>query len=984
MNKDLRWKFAVILAVLGVSLWFAIPWKRPFPEGLKMRFGLDLQGGTEILYKLALHKLTPEQRKNMTGDAAARIINIIEQRINAHGMKEFKIRKHGSDKILIQLPGSDEEETQNVKKLIETSGKLEFRLVADTNTKNKFKYPNTDSSHAWLPWAKSAGQQGHELIQMEDPWDFTGEKISSASPSNDDYGYPAVSFTVAREGRDDFESLTGDNVDRGLAMIMDGKILSAPVIRSQISEHGQITGKFTIQEQDRLITVLQTGSFPVDLDFESMNRIGPGLGSDSIAKGIRAIAIACALVLFFIAVYYLGVGMVANFALMFNLAIVLGFMTLFGATLTLPGIAGILLTVGMAVDANILIYERIREEKAKGKTLQQSVKNGYDRAFVTILDANITTLFTAAILYLVGTGAIKGFAVTLSIGILASMFTALFVTRAIFDFFVGAKAVTQFKMLSIIRDPRVGFIRQAPKFMLVSVLLIGVGLLLFAYRGEKNLGIDFKHGTLIDFNLKEKLRIDEVRQRITTYTVADEQNRQVRPYRKAEVQEMWEFGTAGESSQGSQHFEVRISESGKTDALKAAIETLFAKELIPAPFSEGTVTPDLYRITFDFDLQSEAKVKRVIELTGAGAGFFPGELTAQEQRSYCKGYRFKSDLIRVHPDRVEAQRLINARIAELKTRLAVEFEFDGAFPKNLDTALHADLSLRVNMAQAVDATRMAEILKVFKEAKVEPSSGQSASYRIFAEGYKSRMGEDPFGRRIQEWKDRLRSELKKDEIQLSEPIPRVQSIGPVVASELTEKGTWAIILSLIVIVLYITFRFHMGGTSPYGGQAGLAAFLKDIFFKARYGFAAIAALVHDVLITLGAIAIFAELGVVDVKIDLQILAAFLTIIGYSLNDTIVVFDRIRENVQLGVKKSFGDLVNGSINQTLSRTLLTSTTTFIVVFILFLFGGRIIKGFSFALLVGVVVGTYSSIFIASPVLVFWEKVARTVKTAKAKA
>ncbi|MHC4780908.1 MAG: protein translocase subunit SecD, partial [Planctomycetota bacterium] len=577
MDKELRWKLIVVLVVIAVGLFFAIPWDRPLFKG-KMRYGLDLQGGTELLYRLK--ELPAEEQDKFQGqDLAGQIIGIIRERIDAQGVKQPRIQKQGTDRILIQLPGADDAETAGLRKLIETSGHLKFRLVAKDELANQYRDKNAPPGYEWLEYARKNDGRDRELVMKDDGYNLGGEVIKKSSTSQDQTGFPAVGFDVFKGSQDHFYELTynnseeklGDGNGRKLAIILDDKIISAPVVRGGIRDDGIITGGengFTRSEQTRLITVLNSGRFPVDLEFESINQVGPGLGSDSIAKGMRAIVIAGIAVLAFMTLYYLGCGLVANFALCMNLVLILGAMNLLSATMTLPGIAGILLTVGIAVDANILIFERIREEKGKGKTLHQALKTGYERALVTIIDANVTTLITAAILWLVGTGPVRGFAVTLSIGILASMFTSIFVTRVIFEILLKGRAITKFKMMSIVTDPKFDFIRWAGKAVLASCLAIAVGILLFSYRGEKNLGIDFREGTVVDFNLKEAIPISEVRTRVTSYTRTTDQG-SVQPYRNAEIQELWEVGLGGEEM--AHRFEVRTGWESNPDAVRADI-----------------------------------------------------------------------------------------------------------------------------------------------------------------------------------------------------------------------------------------------------------------------------------------------------------------------------------------------------------------------------------------------------------------------------
>jgi protein-export membrane protein SecD len=395
MDKELRWKLIMVMAVIAIGLFFAIPWDRPMFKG-KMRYGLDLQGGTELLYRLK--ELPEEARENYQGeDLASQIIGIISERIDAQGVKQPRIQKQGADRILIQLPGADEKETHDLRNLIETSGDLKFRLCATDELADQYRDKPAPNGYEWIPYSRKK-QGDRELVMIDDGYNLGGDIVEKASRSQDQTGFPAVGFKIKRGFQERFYELTsnnseerlGPNAGRKLAIIMDGKVISAPVVKSGISDDGIITGGqkgFTLKEQNRLVTVLNSGRFPVDLEFEAINQVGPGMGSDSIEKGMRAIIVAGIAVLLFMAVYYLGSGLVANFALCLNLVLILAAMNMISATMTLPGIAGILLTVGMAVDANILIFERIREEKNKGKTLHQALKTGYERATVTIVDA---------------------------------------------------------------------------------------------------------------------------------------------------------------------------------------------------------------------------------------------------------------------------------------------------------------------------------------------------------------------------------------------------------------------------------------------------------------------------------------------------------------------------------------------------------------------------------------------------------------------
>ncbi|MHC4599733.1 MAG: protein translocase subunit SecF, partial [Planctomycetota bacterium] len=741
----------------------------------------------------------------------------------------------------------------------------------------------------------------------------------------------------------------------------------------------------------------------VGLEEESINQVGPGIGSDTIQKGIRAILLAGVVVLVFMALYYLGSGIVANFALCLNLALILAAMNLLSATMTLPGIAGILLTVGMAVDANILIFERIREEKGKGKTLHQALKTGYERAAITIIDANVTTLITAAILWLVGTGPVRGFAVTLSIGILASMFTAIFVTRVIFELLLMGRAITQFRMFQIVKDPNFGFVRWASMAIFASALFLAAGLLVFSYRGEKNLGIDFREGTVVDFNLKKAIPISEVRKRVTEHTRQTDTGT-LYPYRTAEIQELWRGVEVAEKSV-AHSFEVRTGWAEKPETVRGDLLQIFSGDLVPGPFENAqgveNVTNRSFKFTLFYNLTEEKNLKPMRaaflrsfqnylpEAFGEKRDVLPGTLSGSGKEDVgkeiaVKKVKFESKRIRADWNLAEIQAQMDKFVISIRADLQgqVECEFEGDFPYDPPQfERFADLALTLQFIKDVKPEEVHEAFKNFPAVKITPpkTGGPARAFVLQTEDFRQEGGDtaDPWAEQLGVWRERVREAIRDETISsnLSEPISRSVGISPIVAGELVEKGILAIIFSLAAIVLYVAIRFQVGSTAQQFQGSGLFNLIKEILYRARYGIAAIAALVHDVFFTMGVLAICGTLGIIDVKIDLQILAAFLTIIGYSLNDTIVVFDRIRENLNVGEKMPFRDLVNHSINQTLGRTLLTSGTTFVVVFSLFLFGGGIIHGFSFTLLIGVIVGTYSSIYVASPVLLFWEKVVR---------
>jgi SecD/SecF fusion protein len=733
--KKLKWKSLLVVIIAALAIWYAYP---PFDiqdkegnveEKGKINLGLDLQGGMHLVLEVDTSTLTPNQAK----DAPQRALEVIRNRIDQFGVLEPNIQLQGEKRLLIQLPGVTDR--KRAKEIIGRTAHLEFKLVSDTPELLKKAIDGEEVEGYELEYMETRDGKQQALL-LEKGAVLTGDTLVDASVqfSQQGFGLPYVSLELNDKGGDIFSQVTGINVGKRLAIVLDGEVYTAPVIRERIpSGRAQITGNFSVQEAKDIALVLRAGALPAPVNIIEERSVGPSLGKDSIEKGIRAIIYGGLVVLLFMAVYYLLAGLVADFALVLNIILITGALAYFKGTLTLPGIAGLVLTIGMAVDANVLIFERIREEFKLGKGLHAAITAGYDKAFWTILDANVTTLITALILFQFGTGPVRGFATVLSIGILASMFTALVVTRLVFDLMTLGRNVhiKKLTMLQFFSQPNIPFVKIRKIAYIFSILIIILGTSLFVQRGAKNFGIDFTGGTLQQLRFKEAVTIEEVR--------------------------------------------------------------------------------------------------------GVLAGLGMGESSIQ---------RF----------------------------------------------------------------------------------GEGREFIIRSFGGKE---ED------------IVSSLEKQFGSGSFEVMRVETVGPSVGEDLRRSAVKALIFAMIGICLYISFRFEF-----------------------RFAITAIIALAHDVLISLGMIALTGR------EISLPVIAALLTVVGYSINDTIVLFDRIREDRKFMRKASQEEIINTSINQTLSRTVLTSLTTLLVVLALFIFGGKVINNFAFVLLVGVIVGTYSSIFIASPLLLDW--------------
>ena len=765
-----------------------------------------------------------------------------------------------------------------------------------------------------------------------------------------------------------FFRVTSDNIGKPLCILLDDKALSAPNIQVAIRASGIITGDYSQTEISDMINKLNAGSFPARLSEVPISEksISATIGADNLKAGIKAGMIGLAAVALFMIIYYMLSGAIADIALLLNILLVLGTMALLNATFTLPGIAGLILTIGMSVDANVLIFERIREEQNRGSSVKAAIVNGYQRAFRTIFDANLTTFGVAAILYMAASEEIKGFAIVLMLGIVSSMFTALFVTRVIYDVMTSSRMVTnKLAMLGMMQNAKVNWMGLRPLFLTVSVILVFGGLAIFTSRdatgSDGKYDIEFVGGTTVEIELKEGTGFDRE-------TVFDMINAEQYLNGQARVVSIGESGL---------QFEISTTLTNKTTATVT-------------PVSGATMTAEeLKKLISD---KADVMHKTLSKLTVAAAGNGFEVSTSRVNATLVEDVLTQAVGEKATISNVEVQELVSEAVRNafkdyLKVQENLGLTFTGEEkiePTSDDAALLADYLGGIKLTGTLKTATTVEDLvkritnvrfkpdmqdltwysyKLLKDDLTEPEEGEMLKSFVYVSvhpdaGYRELEDE--------EWTAFVENE--KDTIAgaaaLETTLSRVTQIDPSIGGESKQRAIVAIVLSLLAIIGYIWVRF---GT-------------------ARYGFAAIAALVHDVCITLGVVTachfiantgIGQALGIGDFKINLEMIAAFLTIIGYSLNDTIVVFDRIRENRgKLDILTP--EMVNTSINQTLSRTLLTSFTTFLVVLIMYIWGGAGLRGFTFAMLIGIVVGTYSSIAIAAPILLLGSKKAAKKK------
>ena len=894
-----RINFALFLiAVLGAYFVFL------FQEG-KYPMGIDLAGGTELIYRLdyaradeniartneALVKAKAEdpdsketknliaqiqnleQSKKTAPDKAA---EVVRRRIDPTGTKGIPVTTLGAnrDRLRIQLPKATPQEVERIKNAIQTRGRLAFHIVTDDQpliqqVQQSKAVPKVSTDGVWEEKVIetqnqiSAGKSEDKIVVRRVP-DMDGSHVALAvaRPSHESASWE-IGLSFDATGGVEFGQLTQRSIKKRMAIVLDDIAKSAPTIQEQINSECRISGNFDQKQAEELAAVLTAGSLPAEVKSESEIQVGPSLGQEQISSGMLATVIGTGVVIVFMLLYYRFSGLVASLCMLLNLPMLLGAMGFFKATLTLPGIAGIVLTLGMAVDANVLIIERLREELARGRSLKQAVQHGFDRAFLTIIDCHSTTLISSIILYYLGTGPVRGFAVSLSVGILTTLFCNLWLNWLIMDWLVSRDAVPSMHMMQFFKETKIDFMGQRRAWMIITGALALGSCILFAIDQNDLYDVDFTGGTRIQFNFargKSKNQ-DEVRKTIET-KIADQ------------------LKTKEAAVLGKQQVELQVQSFGKPE--------------------EGT--KDKFR---SYTVTTRITDTAAIEELGR-------ELIAE----------FKADL---EPDAVT---LTDNRI-DVRLNEAAGLTTDSA-KKRVDDAIAA-------AAKESGDPEVQPALAALKAIDVKQDSGY----------YLVELGPLPADPKIRDKAVTVVAATKIDD-RADGAISRKDAFGAQVAGEMWKQALLALILANAAVFIYIWFRFEFSGA---------------------WGFGAIVALIHDTVIATGGVVLAHMLGF-PLRIDLNIVAALLTITGFSVNDTIVVFDRIREVKAAHPTRSYEEIVNEAINATLSRTILTSLTVLMADAALLIFGGPTIRGMAYTLLVGFAVGTYSSIFIASPLMIWW--------------
>ena len=635
----------------------------------------------------------------------------------------------------------------------------------------------------WTVKSIDAAEAYYQLVALKSQTSgrpsLEGDVITDARA---DFGqtsaYANVSMTMNAEGARDWQRITGSNIGKSIAIVLDGYVYSFPTVQNEIAGgNSQITGNFTVEEAKDLANTLNSGKMPAPARIIQEDVVGPSLGKEAITAGMWSFVLGFILIMLYMICYYgFTAGMIANFALLCNVFLLAGILSSFSAVLTLPGIAGIVLTMGMAVDANVLIYERIREERRAGKNLRKAIEDGFSGAISAIIDSNVTSFLTGAILAIFGTGPIKGFAVTYMIGIVSSFLTAVFVCRLLLEAYAKRENAKELNfttklMQNFLQNTKVNFIGGRKVTYIISGIIIVLGALALNpnFFGKLNLGIDFS---------------------------------------------------------GGRNYIVRFAQDVNTEEVNASLDNVFM----------------------------EAKAE------------------LGDEESFALNVITIGDANQV---RISTNYLINDNSENVEETIE-KLLYEGCKPF---------LPEGITLGE-------------FKSTEINPEIG----------------------------------------------IMQSQKVGPAVADDITQSAIWAVLAALLGIFLYVLIRFR----------------------NVAFSIGALVGLAHDALFVLGAYALLWKVMPFSMEIDQSFIAAILTIIGYSINDTVVVFDRVREYKGLYPKRELISNINNALNDTLSRTFSTSMSTFVVLLAIFCFGGETIRGFVFALMLGVIIGTYSTLFVATPI------------------
>lgn len=970
-----------------------------------------------------------KQRKD-DADLVGPTIETLNRRLGSTGITELNIAQLGDNRIEVKLPEfSTANETDRYKQLLETTGKLEMRVLAaeDGPFANlqynefpreegyKYKWLELGKDDVSSSLVKERGGKKYVPVMVVDEYDITGRDLTNIQPSTDNTGGIAVSFDLKGLAVARFENLTtrhkeaaaGGEDPRLLAIIIDDKVYSAYNIKDTISGSVQLSGRFSARERDDIINVLKSGSLNVKLVLEGEESVGPSEGAEAIQRGLWSLVIGAIGVFFFALLVYRGLGILTIVNLVMVVVLVMGAMAAGLGTLTMPGIAGIVLTIGMAIDASILINERIREEREKNQNTRGAVEEGFKNALSAIVDANVTTLLTALILFKVGSGPIQGFALTLAIGIVATLYTSLGAYRVMVMGILNFKRDAKLNMagLAFARNRNVNWLRWMGPGAIVALVLILSGGSFMVTHGSEILGIEFRGGHTFRIQMKEGYDREQIAGLLIDES-ADEAKFEWAE--DVEIQPVYRLGgnpEGGKADRFDFRFPLRpewVNEEPEkvTQTLRAELDKVLADYMVEEGWNaratgirEVTLQANLnlalkdpagFRVANpdDYDqlwLAKDRAWERDVNAPNAKKDAWFGTIAPQEvtwdfstnASSDRQRYmlRLSGVAIANDEDLTVKLRAFEAAIRKNFIDDSQNIDLDGE-PRFSHFATRAIFNATIILLEPVEVagfrsmiegTRQGSLAGIMLQVRPLDDGETSRRFEVTSTGEVA-FSPDPedethFGRVEGSLNDAVVAWVKDAQPEGNEISTRYllsSAIGATVAAEAQWRALFAIVAALVVVVIYIRIRFA----------------------SVAWGFAAVIALLHDSFVVVGLIGLADYMGA-DIKIDLTVVAAILTVIGYSLNDTIINFDRIRENLlkdrlATGGKTPLKDIINMSINQMLSRTMMTSGTTLCTTVAMLIFGGPLLKGFAFAMTCGIVVGTFSSIYIAGPILLFFDK------------
>jgi SecD/SecF fusion protein len=1037
VTKTLRmpeqgWRAALIVFLVGLSILI-------IGANWPPKYGIDLKGGSILVYEVD----EEQTRLNAPTDGGAAmqndgidmnaLVTAISNRINPGGVRETVVRPYGENQVEIVIPDVSDQEVEQIKKKITTGGFLRFLIVANRRNHGHVwsladdpaqqgKYLITDAQGnvvgQWVRVKKNedgiyavdtTGDKTRvvngvlEVLMYVDPdHPLEGRHLRTIREGFQDLG-PCVFFTMTPQGAQYMGAITTTNkpdptsgFHSRLGIVMDNVLISAPRINTTITDSGVIEGRFTQEEVRVLVDVLRAGRLPAVLRKNpvSQSNVSPLLGEDTIRRGKASIIVSLIAVVAFMLVYYRFAGLVSGIALTLNLLFVLATMIFVDAAFSLAGFAGLVLTVGMSVDANVLIYERMREELGHGASLRQAIRNGFNRAMPTIIDSNLTNLITGLILYGVGGDQLQGYAVPLILGILMCLFTAIFCTRFVFEVAERQRWIRKLTMLQLLSKPNWDLFSYWRPALAGSLIFMTVGLLAMGARGKRIFDIDFAGGNSVRVKLAEAMPIEEVRTRVedvaddvSVIGIVYEENGQVQRNR------IYQIDTSRISS-------ARGITDLNVDQLKEAVQKAFTD-------SSGKSLLVTRELTFTdpvvAQLPSTGSAADSTSGTSAASSEQPATPTVPEVQpeDFSPDDKSRDDTAPPSPepdspkstppngsaDPVEpdqpagdsgdagaAIRSLNGELLAYGGPLGGDLLLAQASSSSADSSANGSSTqppqtTEVQVARSTSTLTFDEPIQAELLREIILETAANLNLRQPLVNVSNKDWEEGSSQAFKEWQVTVSGTPEELERILQQMKSRIEgtpvwlsanTVGGAVASDTQESAASAIFLSLLAVIAYVWFRFQ----------------------RVAYGLAAVLALVHDVLAAICGIAISyyivrsvpwlaSALMIDEFKISLPVMAALLTIIGYSLNDTIVIFDRVRE-IKGKSREIRADMINDAVNQTLSRTILTVVLTMIAIVILYIMGGPGVHAFAFALIVGCISGTYSTLFIASPALLWFAR------------